>query len=156
MKFQWNNTSCAHASVMLKMRKLQAQNAEASCSKCESVITSEWKTDVLRKELGGRSLWHISCACVLIDRFTWNSFRGGLSKLKKNVIVTFGAASHVTFCLPTKSRYIQTTLFGTVLQEKVGTIYDHPTTQYEQFIERYTADTRVVASQKQRWSPTDK
>ena len=28
-------------------------------------------------------------------------------------------------------------LFGTVLQEKVGTIYDHPTTQYEQFIERY-------------------
>ena len=29
------------------------------------------------------------------------------------------------------------TLFGTVLQEKVGTIYDHPTTQYEQFIERY-------------------
>ena len=43
----------------------------------------------------------------------------------------------MTFCLPTKSRYIQTTLFGTVLQEKVGTIYDHPTTQYEQFIERY-------------------
>ena len=32
---------------------------------------------------------------------------------------------------------IQTTLFGTVLLEKVGTIYDHPTTQYEQFIERY-------------------
>ena len=32
---------------------------------------------------------------------------------------------------------MQTTLFGTVLQEKVGTIYDHPTTQYEQFIERY-------------------
>ena len=30
---------------------------------------------------------------------------------------------------------VQTTLFGTVLQEK--TIYDHPTTQYEQFIERY-------------------
>ena len=25
----------------------------------------------------------------------------------------------------------------TVLQEKVGTIYDHPTTQYEQFIEQY-------------------
>jgi len=43
----------------------------------------------------------------------------------------------VTFCLPTKCKYIQTTLFGTVLQEKVGTIYDHPTTQYEQFIERY-------------------
>ena len=43
----------------------------------------------------------------------------------------------MTFCLPTKCRYIQTTLFGTVLQEKVGTIYDHPTTQYEQFIERY-------------------
>ena len=41
------------------------------------------------------------------------------------------------FCLPTKCRYIQTILFGTVLQEKVGTIYDHPTTQYEQFIERY-------------------
>ena len=30
-----------------------------------------------------------------------------------------------------------TRLFGTVLQEKVGTIYDHPTTQYEQFIEWY-------------------
>ena len=30
------------------------------------------------------------------------------------------------FCLPTKCQYIQTTLFGTVLQEKVGTIYDHP------------------------------
>ena len=29
------------------------------------------------------------------------------------------------------------TLFGTKLQEKVGTIYNHPTTQYEQFIERY-------------------
>ena len=43
----------------------------------------------------------------------------------------------MTFCLPTKCWYIQTTLFGTVLQEKVGTIYDHPTTQYEQFSERY-------------------
>ena len=43
----------------------------------------------------------------------------------------------MTFCLPTKCQYIQTTLFGTVLLEKVGTIYDHPTTQYEQFIERY-------------------
>ena len=32
---------------------------------------------------------------------------------------------------------VQTTLFSTVVQEKVGTIYDHPTTQYEQFIERY-------------------
>ena len=41
------------------------------------------------------------------------------------------------FCLPTKYRYIQTILFGTVLQEKVGTIYDHPTAQYEQFIEQY-------------------
>ena len=30
---------------------------------------------------------------------------------------------------------VQTTLFGTMLQEK--TIYDHPTTQYEQLIERY-------------------
>ena len=30
---------------------------------------------------------------------------------------------------------VQTTLFGTVLQEK--TIYDHPKIQYEQFIERY-------------------
>ena len=28
---------------------------------------------------------------------------------------------------------VQTTLFGTVLQEKVGTIYDRTTTQYEQF-----------------------
>ena len=37
----------------------------------------------------------------------------------------------MTFCLPTKWRYIQTILFGTVLQEKVGTIYDHPTTQYD-------------------------
>ena len=43
----------------------------------------------------------------------------------------------MTFCLPTKRRFIQTTLFGTVLLEKVDTIYDHPTTQYEQFIERY-------------------
>ena len=43
----------------------------------------------------------------------------------------------MTFCLPTKCQYIQTTLFGTVLQEKVGTIYDHLTTQYEQFIDRY-------------------
>ena len=43
----------------------------------------------------------------------------------------------MTFCLPTKCWYIQTTLFGTVLQEKVGTTYDYPTTQYEQFIERY-------------------
>ena len=41
------------------------------------------------------------------------------------------------FCLPTNCRYIQTILFGTVLQEKVGAIYDHPTTQHEQFIERY-------------------
>ena len=40
----------------------------------------------------------------------------------------------MTFCVPTKCRY---RLFGTVLQEKLGTIYDHPTTQYEQFIERY-------------------
>ena len=58
---------------------------------------------------------------------------------QNNVIVTLGGrgASHMTFCLPTKCRYIQTTLFGTVLQEKVGTIYDHPTTQYEQFIEQY-------------------
>ena len=31
---------------------------------------------------------------------------------------------------------VQMALFGTVLQEKVGTIYDHPTTQYEQLIER--------------------
>ena len=33
------------------------------------------------------------------------------------------------FCLPTKCRYVQTTLFRIVLQEKVGTIriYDHPT-----------------------------
>ena len=48
---------------------------------------------------------------------------------QNNVIVTLGGrgASHMTFCLPTKCRYIQTTLFGTVLQEKVGTIYDHPT-----------------------------
>ena len=46
-------------------------------------------------------------------------------------------ASHVMFCLPTKCRYIQTALFGTMLQEKVGTIYDHPTTQYEQLIEQY-------------------
>ena len=30
---------------------------------------------------------------------------------------------------------VQTMLFGTVLQEKA--IYDHPTTQYEQFIKRY-------------------
>ena len=29
------------------------------------------------------------------------------------------------------------TLSGTMLQEKVGTIYDHPITQYEWFIERY-------------------
>ena len=43
----------------------------------------------------------------------------------------------MTFCLPTKCWYIQMTLFGTMLQEKVGTIYDHPTTQYEQFIKRY-------------------
>ena len=43
----------------------------------------------------------------------------------------------MTFCQPTKWRYIQTTLFGTVLQEKVGTIYNHPTTEYEQFIDRY-------------------
>ena len=46
----------------------------------------------------------------------------------------------MTFCMPTKYQYIQTILFGTVLQEKVGTIYDHPPThadQYEQFIERY-------------------
>ena len=43
----------------------------------------------------------------------------------------------MTFYLPTKCQYIQTILFGTVLQKKVGTIYDHPTTQYEQFIERY-------------------
>ena len=43
----------------------------------------------------------------------------------------------MTFWLPTKSRYIQTTLFGIMLQEKVDTIYDHPTTQYEQFIEQY-------------------
>ena len=32
---------------------------------------------------------------------------------------------------------VQTTLFGTMLQEKVGTIYDRPTTKYEQFIELY-------------------
>ena len=43
----------------------------------------------------------------------------------------------MTFCLSRKCQYIQTTLFGTVVQEKVGTIYNHPTTQYEQFIERY-------------------
>ena len=65
-------------------------------------------------------------------------FRGRLQTIfPKSVIVTFGGgggSSYVTFCLPTKCRYIQTTLFGTV---KVGTIYDHPTTQYEQFIERY-------------------
>ena len=35
-------------------------------------------------------------------------------------------------------------LFGTVLQEKLGTIYDHPTTQYEQFIERYYSDGQVI------------
>ena len=29
------------------------------------------------------------------------------------------------------------TLFGTELQGKVGAIYDHPTTQYEQFIKQY-------------------
>ena len=44
----------------------------------------------------------------------------------------------MTFCLPTKCWYIQTTLFGTVLQEKVGTIYDLiQRTQCEQFIEWY-------------------
>ena len=43
----------------------------------------------------------------------------------------------MTFCLLTKIMLVQTTLFGTVLQEKVGTIYDHLTTQYEQFIEQY-------------------
>ena len=57
-----------------------------------------------------------------------------------------GGSSYVTFCLPTKCRYIQTTLFGTILQEKVGTICGH---RYEQFI-GITADTRVVAGQKQR------
>ena len=40
----------------------------------------------------------------------------------------------MTFCLPAKYRY---RLFGTVLQEEVGTIYDHPITQYEQFIKWY-------------------
>ena len=64
------------------------------------------------------------------DRATY--VLGGVSKLffPKNVIVTFRGEgdSHVTFCLPTKC---------TVLQEKVGTIYNHPTTQYEQFIEWY-------------------
>ena len=40
----------------------------------------------------------------------------------------------MTFSQPTKCQYRR---FGTVLQEEVGTIYDHPTTQYEQFIKRY-------------------
>ena len=35
------------------------------------------------------------------------------------------------------SVYTGDTLFDTMFQEKVGTIYDHPTTQYEQFIEQY-------------------
>ena len=33
--------------------------------------------------------------------------------------------------------YIETTLFGTVLQKKVGTVTTIQQTQYEQFIERY-------------------
>ena len=41
----------------------------------------------------------------------------------------------MTFCLPTKCQYRRH--FATVLQEKVGTIYDHPTTQYEQLIKHY-------------------
>jgi len=58
----------------------------------------------------------------------------------------------VTFCLPTKCQYIQTTLFGTVLQEKIGTIYDHPTNSCSMSSSSsgIMADTRVVASQKQR------
>ena len=50
----------------------------------------------------------------------------------------------MTFCLPTKCRYIQTTLFGTILQEKVGTICGH---RYEQFI-GITADTRASGRSK--------
>ena len=68
----------------------------------------------------------VKCTSLLIKGASPNYF------FQKNVIVTFRGegASLVTFCLPTKCQYIQTTLFATVLQEKVGTIYDHPTTQY--------------------------
>ena len=48
-----------------------------------------------------------------------------------------GASKGRFVCQQNVSIYVQTTLFGTVLQEKVSTIYDHPTTQYEQFIEQY-------------------
>ena len=50
----------------------------------------------------------------------------------------------MTFSLPTKCRY---RLFGTVLQEKVGTIYDHPQLSMSSSLSGITADTRVVASQ---------
>ena len=59
----------------------------------------------------------------------------------------------MTFCLPTKCRYIQTTLFGTVLQEKVGTIMDLQSSNelsMSSSSSGITADARVVASQKQR------
>ena len=45
-----------------------------------------------------------------------------------------GSSDHQIVVIPTGTRCYN---FDTVLQEKVGTIYDHPTTQYEQFIERY-------------------
>ena len=41
----------------------------------------------------------------------------------------------MTFCLPTKCRYRQHCLAPA--SGEVGTIYDHPITQYEQFIEWY-------------------
>ena len=45
-----------------------------------------------------------------------------------------GSSDHQIVVIPTGTRCYN---FDTVLQGKVGTIYDHPTTQYEQFIERY-------------------
>ena len=56
---------------------------------------------------------------------------------QNNVIVTFrGEGGQPRDILSANKMLAQTTLFGTILHEKGG-IYDHPTTQYEQFIKQY-------------------
>ena len=61
--------------------------------------------------------------------------------------------SHMTFCLPTKCQYRQHCLAPDFRRKQFTIIQQLSMSSSSSGI---TADTRVVASQKQRWSPTDK
>ena len=60
-------TLCAKCEALYPGNIQVAQNAEASCSKCETLCKRVYvHADVLRKELGGRALWHMRMRIYLV------------------------------------------------------------------------------------------